>query len=183
MWITYINIHKQNFLFLLLLTYFYIQLIVIVINFKLIFFSATPFYPLLNSSSNNGEFNRYFPSCLHYGIYSRYTPLSDILQFTKDWNLNSNCFHFQSIKDNVHNNIDSLSYDCIYYEKKLIEKQYTITKDLVWVYKQSQNQIYLKMNHIGTFWIEYISRMYRLFSILKNLFQENKQNLRFLFIF
>ncbi|CAK66334.1 unnamed protein product (macronuclear) [Paramecium tetraurelia] len=96
-----------------------------------------PLHQISNRTFNRVDYNWYYPYCLIYGFYSKYNPLSNIIQLGNIGILDSNCYHIYSIKDQTSNNINFLQYDCIDYEKKQIEKAYIFIGDDGQIYKHS----------------------------------------------
>ncbi|CAD8108319.1 unnamed protein product [Paramecium sonneborni] len=59
-----------------------------------------------------------------FGVWSRYTPLSNIQQIGEIGILDSNCFNLFNIKDSVTNELHFVQYECINFETQSIKKYF-----------------------------------------------------------
>ncbi|CAD8211130.1 unnamed protein product [Paramecium pentaurelia] len=62
--------------------------------------------------------------CAGFGVWSKYVPLSNVVQIGEIGILDSSCFHLFRIQDQINNQLYFLSYECLDFEKKTIKKYF-----------------------------------------------------------
>ncbi|CAD8209612.1 unnamed protein product [Paramecium octaurelia] len=87
--------------------------------------------------------------CFQYGIFSQYTPLSNITQFGEIGILDSNCYHIHSAIGQYTNKINFILYDCIDQKEQTIEKSVAFIGSDGTIYKQSYQ---LNLEKYENFW-------------------------------
>ncbi|CAD8174747.1 unnamed protein product [Paramecium pentaurelia] len=63
-------------------------------------------------------------NCAGFGVWSRYVPLSNVVQIGEIGILDSSCFHLYRIQDRINNELHFLQYECVNFEQKTIKKYF-----------------------------------------------------------
>ncbi|CAD8189309.1 unnamed protein product [Paramecium octaurelia] len=79
-------------------------------------------YPLQTALMDNTD--QYDACCAGVGVWSRYVPLSNLIQIGTIGMLDSSCFHIFRIQDKTNNELHFIYYECIDYENKTIKKYF-----------------------------------------------------------
>ncbi|CAD8173408.1 unnamed protein product [Paramecium pentaurelia] len=63
-------------------------------------------------------------NCAGFGVWSRYVPLSNVVQIGEIGILDSSCFHLFRIQDKTNSQVYFLQYECVNFEQKTIKKYF-----------------------------------------------------------
>ncbi|CAD8082452.1 unnamed protein product [Paramecium primaurelia] len=63
-------------------------------------------------------------NCAGFGVWSRFVPLSNVVQIGEIGILDSSCFHLYRIQDRINNELHFLQYECVDFEQKTIKKYF-----------------------------------------------------------
>ncbi|CAD8114144.1 unnamed protein product [Paramecium primaurelia] len=79
-------------------------------------------YPVYTFSIQNNQIEMENDLCGIFGVWSRYMPLSNIVQVGNIGILDSNCFHLLNAQEQTTKRINFLHYECLDFETKQIHK-------------------------------------------------------------
>ncbi|CAD8137799.1 unnamed protein product [Paramecium octaurelia] len=86
-----------------------------------------------NFKADMNEYN--IDTCFDYGLWSRYTPLSNINQLGLVGIFDSNCFHLHSALEYSNERLNFIFYDCVDYDTKTIQRNIQFISDDNKLYK------------------------------------------------